>query len=229
MLTLARPCRTGEVELSTRNGLRTNRCLQSGGPQVRPMARRGVVPPGISRLAIFRIELEEVCDKIREMKRPSAWIPLIMSATALTVVLFHLARFGTAPEVDEGTSAHVWQILMVGQLPIIAFFAVKWLPSEHRSARSELWPCKPAPASRRLPRSFILVCRPLRVSGRARLCRAECCRDEIHGSTESRPTKNGRSFSSPFDFRLLKPKGTQNLGAIAFDSQVVGAPDVATQ
>jgi hypothetical protein len=65
---------------------------------------------------------------ISTMKRPSAWIPVAMSLMALAIVLIHIARFGTAREADEGTAAHLWQILMAGQLPIIAFFAIKWLP-----------------------------------------------------------------------------------------------------
>jgi hypothetical protein len=65
---------------------------------------------------------------ISTMKRPSAWIPVAMSLIALAIVLIHIARFGTAREADEGTAAHLWQILMAGQLPIIAFFAIKWLP-----------------------------------------------------------------------------------------------------
>jgi hypothetical protein len=43
-------------------------------------------------------------------------------------------RFGIAREADEGTSAHLWQILMAGQLPVIAFFAIKWLPQNPKSA-----------------------------------------------------------------------------------------------
>jgi hypothetical protein len=62
------------------------------------------------------------------MKRPSAFLPVVMSLAALAIVIIHIIRFGTAREVDEGTSAHLWQILMAGQLPIIAFFAIKWLP-----------------------------------------------------------------------------------------------------
>jgi hypothetical protein len=31
-------------------------------------------------------------------------------------------------EADEGTLAHLWQLLMAGQLPVLAFFAIKWLP-----------------------------------------------------------------------------------------------------
>jgi hypothetical protein len=66
--------------------------------------------------------------KRRLITQPAAWIPLLMSFAALAIVLLHIVRFGTAREADEGTSAHLWQILMAGQLPVIAFFAVKWLP-----------------------------------------------------------------------------------------------------
>jgi hypothetical protein len=68
------------------------------------------------------------------MKRPSAFLPVVMSLAALAIVIIHILRFGTAPEVDEGTSAHLWQILMAGQLPIIAFFAIKWLPANPKPA-----------------------------------------------------------------------------------------------
>ncbi|MGH9932792.1 MAG: hypothetical protein ACREA9_26615 [Pyrinomonadaceae bacterium] len=62
------------------------------------------------------------------MKKPSAWIPLAMSFAALAMVLGHVAMFGAAREADEGTAAHIWQILMAAQVPIVAFFAIKWLP-----------------------------------------------------------------------------------------------------
>ena len=65
---------------------------------------------------------------ISTLKKPSAWIPLAMSLAALAVVLTHVAIFGAAREADEGTAAHLWQLLMAGQLPIVAFFAIKWLP-----------------------------------------------------------------------------------------------------
>ena len=57
-----------------------------------------------------------------------------MSAAALATVLIHIVRFGVAREADEGTAAHLWQILMAGQLPIIAFFAIKWLPKNPKPA-----------------------------------------------------------------------------------------------
>jgi hypothetical protein len=57
-----------------------------------------------------------------------------MSLAALAIVIIHILRFGTAREADEGTSAHLWQILMAGQLPIVAFFAIKWLPKNPKPA-----------------------------------------------------------------------------------------------
>jgi hypothetical protein len=68
------------------------------------------------------------------LKRPSALIPLAMSFAALSVVLGHIAIFGVTHETDEGTAAHVWQLLMAGQIPVIAFFALKWLPRSPREA-----------------------------------------------------------------------------------------------
>jgi DNA-binding CsgD family transcriptional regulator len=62
------------------------------------------------------------------LKNPSAFLPLAMSFAALATVLIYVAVFGPARQTDEGTAAHIWQILMAGQLPIIMFFALKWLP-----------------------------------------------------------------------------------------------------
>src|SRR6478609_819293 len=66
------------------------------------------------------------------MKQPSAFLPLAMSLTALAIIFLHVARFGIAREADEGTAAHLWQLLMAGQMPILAFFAIKWLPRAPR-------------------------------------------------------------------------------------------------
>lgn len=65
---------------------------------------------------------------VSPMKQPSALIPIAMSIAALAVVLGHIAIFGVAREADEGTAAHLWQLLMAGQVPAIGYFALKWLP-----------------------------------------------------------------------------------------------------
>src|ERR1039457_3614199 len=62
------------------------------------------------------------------MKQPSALLPLAMSVAALALVLVHVAIFGVVHEADEGTAAHLWQLLMAGQVPVVAYFALKWLP-----------------------------------------------------------------------------------------------------
>ena len=62
------------------------------------------------------------------MKQASALLPIAMSAAALALVLGHVAMFGVVHEADEGTAAHLWQLLMAGQVPLVAYFALKWLP-----------------------------------------------------------------------------------------------------
>lgn len=68
------------------------------------------------------------------VKKPSALIPVAMSLAALGVVLVHVALYGAAREPDEGAAAHLWQLLMAAQVPVIAFFAIKWLPRTPRQA-----------------------------------------------------------------------------------------------
>ena len=68
------------------------------------------------------------------LKHPTAFIPIVMSVAALAVVLTYVITVGTARQADEGTAAHLWQLLMAGQLPVIALFAIMWLPRDPRQA-----------------------------------------------------------------------------------------------
>jgi hypothetical protein len=68
------------------------------------------------------------------LKHPSAFVPVAMSLAALSLVLVYVAMFGIVDHVDEGTPARVFQLLIVGQMPVIAFFGLKWLPKEPRRA-----------------------------------------------------------------------------------------------
>jgi hypothetical protein len=61
-------------------------------------------------------------------KKPSAFIPMAMSLTALTWCLGGIAAHGVVREPDEGLAAHSWQLLMAGQVPIMGYFVIKWLP-----------------------------------------------------------------------------------------------------
>jgi len=57
-----------------------------------------------------------------------------MSLAALTVVLGQIALVGVARQADEGTAAHLWQLLILAQAPIVTFFAIKYLPRNPRQA-----------------------------------------------------------------------------------------------
>ena len=78
--------------------------------------------------------------KIRPiMKEPSAFIPVAMSLAALALILVKVlgdvATHGAVvPDADEGPTAYLWQLLMAGQVPFLAFFAIKWLPRARRQA-----------------------------------------------------------------------------------------------
>jgi hypothetical protein len=71
-------------------------------------------------------------------RNPSAFLPVAMSLAALALVVFHIVFSGTAREADEGAAAHVWQLLMVGQVPVLVFFAARWLPRAPRPAAGVL-------------------------------------------------------------------------------------------
>ena len=67
------------------------------------------------------------------LKQPSAWIPLVMSLVALMMILGYVAIHGITNGTgggDEGAPARIFQLIMVAQLPIAAYFAIKWLPRQ---------------------------------------------------------------------------------------------------
>ncbi len=68
------------------------------------------------------------------IKLPSAFLPLAMSIAAIMLVLGDITIFGVVRDADEGAAAHIWQLLIAGQLPLVAFFAVKRLPQTPWSA-----------------------------------------------------------------------------------------------
>jgi hypothetical protein len=71
---------------------------------------------------------------IQSIKQPSAFLPVAMSLTALAMVLVNVALYGIVRATDEGAIAHLWQLLMAAQVPIIVYFAFKWLPRTPKQA-----------------------------------------------------------------------------------------------
>ena len=46
----------------------------------------------------------------------------------------HAAIFGIVYEADEGAAAHIWQILIAGQIPFVIYFMFKWLPERAKES-----------------------------------------------------------------------------------------------
>jgi hypothetical protein len=68
------------------------------------------------------------------LRRPSGFLPVLMSVGALGVVLGSLALHGVVRGGDESTAAHLWQLLMGLQVPVVGYFALRWVPRSPRRA-----------------------------------------------------------------------------------------------
>jgi len=67
------------------------------------------------------------------IKQPSAWLPVALSLAVFAVMLIFIATSGVpAPQPDEGTAAHLFQIWLLLEVLMISFFVFKWLPQKPR-------------------------------------------------------------------------------------------------
>jgi hypothetical protein len=73
------------------------------------------------------------------LSKPSAFVPLVMSVLALGLIAaVSIGAIPVTPTGDEGTSARLFQLLLVLQVPVIVVFAAKWLLRSPRSALAVL-------------------------------------------------------------------------------------------
>lgn len=56
------------------------------------------------------------------LNRLSALVPLLCSALAFAIVMTNIV-LRVPPQADENASAHLFQLLIAGQLPFVALFA----------------------------------------------------------------------------------------------------------
>lgn len=71
------------------------------------------------------------------LRRPTAFLPLVMSMAALALVIGYVTLNGVPPASashDEGTPARVFQLLLAAQVPIMMVFGITWLPRAPRQA-----------------------------------------------------------------------------------------------
>ena len=68
------------------------------------------------------------------MRHPSGYLPVAMSVGALAMIVWFVAVHGVVHQSDEGAQAHLWQLLVAGQVPLVLYFAFRWLPIAPRPA-----------------------------------------------------------------------------------------------
>src|SRR2546422_8322054 len=66
------------------------------------------------------------------LKHWSGWLPIAIPVFLLLLGLRYVAIHGLVREADEGTEAHLFQLLMPVQLGVMAYFALTWLPRAPR-------------------------------------------------------------------------------------------------
>lgn len=68
------------------------------------------------------------------LKKPSGWVPVVLSFGILLMELGFVLFGSQEPEADEGAGAHLFQIWLVLEFFFVAFFAAAWLPREPKPA-----------------------------------------------------------------------------------------------
>jgi hypothetical protein len=68
------------------------------------------------------------------LKKPSAWIPILIPLTFFAYLAICIIFFGIVREKDEGVGAHLFQLWLVLEPFLLGFFAVKWLPRAPKQA-----------------------------------------------------------------------------------------------
>jgi hypothetical protein len=68
------------------------------------------------------------------LRQPTGYLPVAMSLGAFAMIGWFVAVHGVVHQPDEGAQAHLWQLLVAGQVPLIAYFASRWLPTARRPA-----------------------------------------------------------------------------------------------
>jgi len=68
------------------------------------------------------------------IKKPSAWIPIVIPVTFFIYLVVYISLFGIARQEDEGIGAHLFQLWLVLEPFMIGFFAIKWFPRVPKQA-----------------------------------------------------------------------------------------------
>jgi len=102
----------------------------SGGFRVSVNVLWSALSERVAPAALFGVVMNHYPNSALSLsKKPSAFVPMAMSITALAILLGSIAAStGAVHDTDEGAIAHIWQLLMAGQMPILAYFLIRWFP-----------------------------------------------------------------------------------------------------
>ncbi len=59
-------------------------------------------------------------------RKPSSFVPLLCSFAAFATVIVALLSSTGTRQSDEGAAAHIFQLLIVAQIPMLAFCGLRW-------------------------------------------------------------------------------------------------------
>lgn len=68
------------------------------------------------------------------LKHWSGWLPIAIPVFLLLLGARSIAINGLVRQADEGTEAHLFQLLMPVQLVVMGYFGLTWLPRAPRAA-----------------------------------------------------------------------------------------------
>ena len=66
-------------------------------------------------------------------RQPSGFMPVVLSLAALALVLGTIATAGVARQPDEGAAAHIYQLLIAAQLPLLCLFMLRSVRKDVRA------------------------------------------------------------------------------------------------
>lgn len=68
------------------------------------------------------------------IKKPGAWLPMAISFASLIFLIGYVIVSGIEYHEEERAPARIFQLLMLAQLPVIALFALRWIPRAPKQA-----------------------------------------------------------------------------------------------
>jgi hypothetical protein len=68
------------------------------------------------------------------IRRPTAWLPFLISIVALAFVDGYAATSGGAAHQEEHAPARTFQLLMLAEAILVVVFAARWLPKAPKRA-----------------------------------------------------------------------------------------------